>query len=261
MVYTLQLTESVPVSKKEKTISMENELFTLGVAISSTAIIALLKIILIDIILSGDNAVVIAMATRNLPKELQNKAIFWGTFGAVVLRIGFAAVIVYLLKIPFVTIIGGVLLLWIAYKVLVEEEDSSNIKSYNGLGKAIQTIIIADAVMSLDNVVAVAGAANGHIGMVALGVLISIPIMIFGSKAIVKAMDKYPWIAYVGAGILAWTAAEMILKDKSVGELFHIHHGIATYLIQAVVVVLILFAGYSKNKRIKEKNDRVKQSA
>ncbi len=237
---------------------MEN-LF-LALAVSSGALVALLKIILIDIILSGDNAVVIAMATRNLPKELQNKAIFWGTVGAVILRIAFAAVIVYLLQIPYVNLIGGALLLWIAYKVLVESEEDANIKSHNSLSKAIQTIIIADAVMSLDNVVAVAGAAHGHIGMIALGVIISIPIMIFGSKFIVKAMEKYSWIAYAGAGILSWTAGEMILKDKSLNSLVDIPHGAMSYAILAVVTVLILVAGYFKNQS-NDKESEVKQTA
>ncbi|AZV43138.1 TerC family protein [Peribacillus asahii] len=239
---------------------MENLFLTLAVAVSSGALIALLKIILIDIILSGDNAVVIAMATRNLPKELQNKAIFWGTAGAVILRIGFAAIIVYLLQIPYVNLIGGALLLWIAYKVLVEGEEDTDIKSHNSLSKAIQTIIIADAVMSLDNVVAVAGAAHGHIGMIALGVIISIPIMIFGSKFIVKAMEKYSWIAYAGAGILSWTAGEMILKDKSLNSLVDIPHGVMSYAILAIVTVMILAAGYFKNQS-NAKESETKQTA
>ncbi|MCP1146634.1 TerC family protein [Lysinibacillus endophyticus] len=227
--------------------------------VSSGAFIALLKIILIDIILSGDNAVVIAMATRNLPKELQNKAILWGTGGAVILRIAFAAVIVYLLQIPFVNLLGGALLLWIAYKVLVESEEEANIQSHNNLFKAVQTIIIADAVMSLDNVVAVAGAAHGHIGMIALGVVISIPIMIFGSKFIVKVMEKYAWIAYVGAGILAWTATEMILKDNSLNNLIHMPHGTVSYVILIVVTGLVLAAGYIKNQSKVKETKEVKQ--
>ncbi|WP_394232118.1 TerC family protein [Niallia oryzisoli] len=236
---------------------MENLFLTLGVAVSSGALVALLKIILIDIILSGDNAVVIAMATRNLPKHLQNKAIFWGTAGAVLLRIGFATIIVYLLQIPYVNIFGGILLLWIAYKVLVEDEGDNTIKSYNSLFKAVQTIIIADAVMSLDNVVALAGAAHGHIGMIALGVLVSIPIMIFGSKFIVMLMEKYTWIAYIGAGILTWTAGEMILKDESLNKLVNIPHGAVYYTILAIITVLVLAAGYFKNhgpvKTVEEK--------
>jgi YjbE family integral membrane protein len=224
-------------------------LFPLGLAISSGAIFALLKIIAIDIILSGDNAIVIAMATRSLPKELQNKAIFWGTAGAVILRILFAAIIVYLLEIPFVHLIGGILLLWIAYKVLVEEEGEANIKSHTGMKQAITTIILADAVMSLDNVVAVAGAAHGHIGMIALGVFISIPIMIFGSKAIVKVLEKYRWIAYLGAGILAYTAGEMIVRDHQFMDLLNIHHGPATYAITFGLAAAVLLIGYLVNRR------------
>lgn len=232
----------------------------LGLAISSGATIALLKIIAIDIILSGDNAVVIAMATRNLPKHQQNKAIFWGTGGAVILRILFAAVIVYLLKIPFVNLIGGLLLLFIAYKVLVEDEGESHIKSGTSIASAIGTIIMADAVMSLDNVVAIAGAADGHIGMIALGVVISIPIMIFGSKFIVKAMNRFSWIAYIGSGILAWTAGEMIFKDKRFTDLINIEHGPITYVIAGVLTALVLLIGYLKNKKIAEKQ-RLKEIA
>ncbi|MFI8685124.1 TerC family protein [Rossellomorea sp. NPDC077527] len=224
-------------------------LFPLGLAISTGAIIALLKIIAIDVILSGDNAIVIAMATRRLPKDLQNKAIFWGTAGAVILRILFAAVIVYLLQIPFVHLIGGILLLWIAYQVLVEDEEDANIKSHTGLRQAIMTIIVADAAMSLDNVVAVAGAAHGHIGMIALGVFISIPIMIFGSKAIVKILEKYRWIAYLGAGILAYTAGEMIVSDEKFLNLVNIEHGAITTIITIGLTVLILLLGYFANKR------------
>ncbi|MGY0692578.1 TerC family protein [Virgibacillus sp. FSP13] len=216
--------------------------------LTSESIIALLKIIAIDIILSGDNAVVIAMATRKLPKQQQNKAIFLGTGGAVILRILFAIVIVYLLQIPFVHLIGGILLLYIAYHVLVDDEEEANIQSSSNLGKAVMTIIMADAVMSLDNVVAVAGAAKGHIGMIALGVAVSIPIMIFGAKLIVKVLEKYTWIAYIGAGILAWTAGEMITEDEFVTDTLHFHHGPFSYTVIAILTVFILLLGYSKNK-------------
>lgn len=230
----------------------------LGLAVSSGAIIALLKIIAIDIILSGDNAVVIAMATRNLPKDQQNKAIFWGTAGAVLLRILFAAIIVYLLKIPFVTMIGGILLLWIAYKVLVGEEEEANIQSQHSLTKAIKTIILADAVMSLDNVIAVAGVAHGNIGMIALGVFISIPIIIFGSKLIVRLIEQYSWIAYAGSAILAWTAGEMILGDKHLQNVLSIH-GPMEYMIIGALTIIVLVAGYVKTKQNNEEN--MKQTA
>ncbi|MGE6260448.1 TerC family protein [Heyndrickxia sporothermodurans] len=227
----------------------------IGLAFSSSALLILIKIIAIDIVLSGDNAVVIAMATRNLPKEQQNKAIFWGTGGAVILRIFFAIVIVQLLKIPYVEILGGLLLLWISFKVLIGNEEDVHIKSQNGVLKAIGTIILADAVMSLDNVVALAGAANNHIGLIAVGVAISIPVMIFGSKMIVKAMNKFSWIAYIGSGILAWTAAEMLMKEEKLLHLLNISHGPITYIISAIITIFVLALGYMVNRRIAEKRN------
>lgn len=223
-----------------------------GIDFSQESLISLLKIIAIDIVLSGDNAVVIAMATKGLPKKLQNKAIIIGTGGAVILRIIFAIVIVYLLQIPFVHLVGGLLLLWIAYHVLVDNEPDADVKSQGTLTKAIWTIIGADAVMSLDNVVAIAGAANGHIGMIALGVLISIPIMIFGSKLIVRLMDKYKWISYVGAGILAWTAGQMITGDKFVINWLDLNNGPFMYTIITALTLLLLLIGYMRNKKIAE---------
>jgi YjbE family integral membrane protein len=221
-----------------------------GFMISSDAIVALLNIIVIDIILSGDNAIVIAMATRRLPERQRNQAIFWGTAGAVILRILFAAVIVFLLKIPLVHLFGGFLLLWIAYKVLINDEGEAHVQSADRLLKAIWTIIVADAVMSLDNVVAIAGASHGHVGMIAFGVAISIPIMIFGSRAIVMAMERYVWIPYIGSGILAWTAGEMILKDKHVQQFLSISHGIEMKVVLAVLTAVVLIAGYWKNKKM-----------
>ncbi|WP_284141237.1 MULTISPECIES: TerC family protein [unclassified Virgibacillus] len=217
---------------------------------TSESIIALLKIIAIDIILSGDNAIVIAMATRRLPKEHQNKAIFMGTAGAVVLRVIFAILIVFLLRIPYVHLIGGILLLWIAYHVLVDDQsEANNIEASNNLFKAVMTIIMADAVMSLDNVVAIAGAASGHVGMIVIGVAISIPIMIFGSKLIVRVMEKYTWIAYIGSGILAWTAAEMITGDANVITMLHLDNAIEIYGIIVGLTVAVLGLGYLRNKK------------
>lgn len=220
-----------------------------GIEFTQESIVALLKIIAIDIVLSGDNAVVIAMATKRLPKEQQNKAILIGTSGAVLLRIFLAVVIVYLLQIPYVHLLGGILLLFIAYNVLVEKKGPQTIVSSNGLSKAVLTIIIADAVMSLDNVVAIAGAANGHFAMIAIGVAISIPIMIFGSKLIVRVLEKYRWIAYIGAGILAWTAGEMIIQDKFIINLLNLHQTSFIYAIIAGLTVIILLLGYLRNSK------------
>ncbi|WP_017436114.1 TerC family protein [Saccharococcus caldoxylosilyticus] len=225
--------------------------------ISSEALLALLKIIAIDIILSGDNAVVIAMATRKLSKHQQNKAIFWGTGGAVLLRILFATVIVFLLEMPFVHLAGGLLLLWIAYKVLVEREEEAHVQSSDRLLKAIMTIIAADAVMSLDNVVAVAGASEGHVGMIAFGVAISIPIMIFGSKAIMKVMEKHRWIAYVGSGILAWTGGKMVMEDEGFMRLLHLQKGPLTYAITVGLTIFVLAVGYATNKKAESKEGTI----
>lgn len=221
----------------------------LGIEFSAASLIILLKIIAIDIILSGDNAVVIAMATRRLPKGQQNKAILLGTAGAVMLRILFAILIIYLLKVPFVHLIGGLLLLYIAYNVLASDDSEADIHSSNTLTKAVMTIIAADALMSLDNVVAIAGAANGHVGMLILGVAVSIPIMIFGSKLIVRIMEKYSWIAYVGAAILAWTAADMIMEDKLVIDTLQLDSNVEMYSLMALVTIALLVIGYLRNRR------------
>ncbi|MEI2438736.1 TerC family protein, partial [Priestia megaterium] len=154
-------------------------------------ILNLLEILLINIVLSGDNAVVIALACRNLPDQHRNKAVVFGTLGAVVLRVGLTFVAVYLLTIPFLNFIGGLLLLWIAISLL-KGEDDGDIKANSTLAGAIKTIIIADLVMSLDNVVAVAGAANGNILLIILGLVISIPLIIWGSQLLMKIMEKFP---------------------------------------------------------------------
>lgn len=222
----------------------------LGMELTQESLMALLKIIAIDIVLSGDNAIVIAMATKRLPKSQQNKAIVIGTSGAVLLRVILAVIVVYLLQIPFVHLFGGVLLLFIAYNVLVEKKNETPVVSSNGLSKAVWTIIIADAVMSLDNVIAIAGAANGHVVMIAIGVTVSIPIMIFGSKLIVRMMETYRWIAYVGAGILTWTAGEMITQDAFIVHLLNLHQKTFIYVIIAGLTAFILLIGYLKNSKI-----------
>lgn len=208
----------------------------------------LLKVIAIDIVLSGDNAIVIAMATRRLSKSKQNKAIILGTCGAVLLRILFAVVIIYLLQVPLVHFIGGLLLLWIAYNVVADEREETNVNSSNSLVKAVLTIIVADVIMSLDNVVAIAGAAQGHIFLLAIGVAVSIPIMIFGSKLIVRTMERFRWIAYVGTGILAWTAGEMIIDDELIVTKFHLQDRPYTFAIQVILTVAVLLMGYIHNR-------------
>lgn len=217
-------------------------------------IVTILKIIMIDIILSGDNAIVIAMATRSLPKNLQNKAIFWGTGFAVIARVILATIVVLIMGIPYIHAVAGALLAYIAWNVLDQSEEEAHIKSPNSVGKAIVTIGIADLTMSLDNVVAVAGAAGGHIGLLIVGIAISIPLMIFGSKLLVRMMGKFPIIIYIGAGILAWTAGEMIVGDEKLAELLHISKT-GGYFIAAIITIVIVLGGYLKNKKEKKGKD------
>lgn len=177
---------------------------------------ALLSIIVIDIVLGGDNAVVIAMASRRLPARQRNRAILLGTVAAIAVRAGLTFVALYLLQIPLLKFIGGLLLIWIAYSLLVSHKEEADVKSSDSLGKAIRTILFADVLMGLDNVLAVAGAARGNFLLVVLGLIISVPIIIWGSKLILRLIDRFPIIIYVGAGVLAWTAGDMITGDRIV---------------------------------------------
>lgn len=181
---------------------------------------ALLAIIIIDLVLAGDNAIVIGLAARNLPKEQQKKVIFWGTIGAIAIRSLLTLVVVWLLKIPGLLLVGGLLLLWIAYKLLVEEKEHENMKAEASLWAAVKTIIIADTVMGLDNVLAVAGSSHGSFSLVLLGLLISVPIVIWGSTLILRWVERYPVIIYVGAGVLAWTASKMVTDEPLVAGFF-----------------------------------------
>lgn len=214
-------------------------------------IIALLSILMIDIVLSGDNAIVIALASRNLPKDQQKKAIFWGTGGAIVVRVILTIFVLFLLKIPFLQLVGGILLLWIAYKLLADDKDEhvSAVKSTNTLAAAIKTIIFADIVMSLDNVIAVAGAAKGHVPLIIIGIAISIPIMVWGSQLILRIMERYPIVLYIGVAILAWTGGDMILKDKKVREWVAPSVDLLEWVLPIASVILILLIGYFSKKR------------
>ena len=179
----------------------------------------ILSIIVLNLVLSGDNAVVIALATRKLPASSQNKAIVIGTAGAVVLRILLMLIAVELLTVPYVKIIGAILLFYIAYDLLKTNEEETEVKSETTLLSAIRTIIIADLVMSLDNVLAIAGVADGHFMLAVLGLIISIPIVIFGSQVILKLMDRFPWLIWLGALLIAYTAGTMMVEDHFIHHL------------------------------------------
>ena len=181
-------------------------------------------IIWVNIILSGDNAVVIALAARSLPVHQQRQAVIWGAAAAVVLRIVLTIVAVELLKLSYLKLIGGALLLWIAVKLLVPEDDGGDgIKSSSNLLAAIKTILIADLVMSLDNVIAVAAVAKGSIVLLVLGLLISIPLVVFGATMLMKLMETYPVIITVGAALIGYVAGEMLVTDPVVVEWFRAH--------------------------------------
>ena len=176
--------------------------------------IGLLKIIWINIILSGDNAVVIALAARSLPPDQQKKAIFWGTAAAVILRIVLTVVAVKLLALPYLQIVGGLLLLWIGVQLLGDEDDGEGeSREHGSLGAAIRTILIADLVMSLDNVIGVAAAANGNVTLLVIGLAIAIPIVIFGSTLMIKLMERFPIIITLGAALIGWVGGETIASD------------------------------------------------
>jgi YjbE family integral membrane protein len=176
---------------------------------------ALGAIVLIDLVLAGDNAIVIALAARNLPKHLQKKAIVWGSVGAILVRAAMTGAVVWLLRIPGLLLVGGALLLWIAVKLLKPADDggADGHSGSTGFWGAMKTIVIADAVMGLDNVLAVAGAAHGSFLLVVLGLLISIPIVVWGSTLILEWVERYPAIMVAGAAVLAWTAVKMMLGE------------------------------------------------
>ena len=182
------------------------------------------QIIMIDILLGGDNAVVIALACRQLPKNLRLKGILWGTAGAIVLRVILIAFALTLLQVPFLKLVGAALLLWIGVKLLIpEEEGHSNIQGSDKLWSVVKTVIIADLVMSIDNVIAIAGVATGagadnQLVLVIFGLLVSIPIIIWGSQLVLKLMDRFPVIITVGGMLLGWIAGSMALSDPAVRD-------------------------------------------
>ncbi|WP_454763291.1 TerC family protein [Cupriavidus campinensis] len=210
---------------------------------------ALLSIVVIDLVLAGDNAIVIALAARNLPPHLQKKAIIWGTIGAVVVRSAMTIGVVWLLKIPGLMLVGGLALVWIAYKLLAAEEDGDEHSTgATTLVGAMKTIIIADAVMGVDNVLAVAGAAHGSFLLVVLGLLISIPIVVWGSTLVLKLMSRFPVIIYLGAGVLAYTAVHMIVREPLIKAFFETHSAVLIGL-HVLIIGGVLGAGYLTQKR------------
>jgi YjbE family integral membrane protein len=205
---------------------------------------ALAAIILIDLVLAGDNAIVIALAARNLPARLQKQAILWGTAGAIVVRAGMTVGVVWLLKIPGLMLVGGLGLLWIAYRLLAEEEGKEEhgpvVTTFWG---AMRTIVVADALMGIDNVLGVAGAAHGAMDLVIIGLLVSVPIVVFGSGVVLKLVERFPVIIQAGAAVLAFTAAKMIVGEPLLDPVFD-PHAIARWTTYAACIAGVLGAGW-----------------
>jgi YjbE family integral membrane protein len=217
---------------------------------SSAWLSALLAIVLIDLVLAGDNAIVIALAARNLPPHLQKRAIIWGTVGAIAVRTLMTIGVVWLLKIPGLMAIGGLGLVWIAYRLLApggheEGHDGPAASTFFG---AMKTIVIADALMGVDNVLGVAGAAQGNMLLVVLGLLISVPIVVWGSTIVLKLVERFPVITYLGAGVLAYTAAHMIVSEPLLDAVFDpsLVNRLVAY---GVLIVGVLAAGWWATRR------------
>ena len=207
------------------------------------SVMSLFGIMMVNIILSGDNAVVIALASRSLPAKQQKKAILWGSAGAIGLRVVLTIVVVKLLQIPYLQFVGGILLVWIAVKLVMENGEGENVDAYSSFWSAVKTIIIADLVMSLDNTLAIAAVAKGDYLLLTLGLLISVPLIICGSQLIVKIMNRFPVIVFAGAGLIAWTAGEMMQRDK-------LYVTFANLVVPAILTTGVIAAGiWHKNYR------------
>jgi YjbE family integral membrane protein len=215
---------------------------------TSQFITTLFAIVVIDIVLAGDNAIVIALAARALRAHLRKRAIVWGAIGAVAVRSLMTVVVVWLLKVPGLLIVGGLLLVWIAYRLLVPEPDKleAHGPAATTFWGAMRTIVIADAVMGLDNVLAVAGAAHGSYLLVVTGLIISVPIVMWGSTLVLKVVDRFPSVVYLGAAVLLWTAVRMVDSEPLLRPwLVSAPAAALTYL----VIPLVLWAGFVRNHR------------
>ena len=212
--------------------------------------LALSQIIMINIVLSGDNAVVIALASRSLPPAQQKKAIIFGSMGAIVLRIVLTFFAIYLLTLPYLKIVGAALLLWIGVGLLKGEDEEAELEGHVHLAGAIKTIIIADLVMSLDNVIGVAAAAKGNVVLLVIGLVISIPLIIYGSTLILKLMTRFPVIITIGAGLLGWVAGEMALTDPAIIAWTEGHHNLHTVAAASGAVLVVVVGKWLASRTV-----------
>jgi YjbE family integral membrane protein len=215
---------------------------------------ALMAIVLIDLVLAGDNAIMIAMVARKLPPATRRQAILWGTAGAIAVRVAMTAGAVYLLRTPGLMLVGGMALAWIAYKLLIPDTDEASsddktpqAKAAHHFWAACRTIVVADFLMGIDNVLGVAGAAKGHVDLVVIGLLISIPIMVVGSRWVLRWLDRFPVIIYIGSAVLALTASKMIVTDPWIRPWFARNEWLEVW-IQVILITGVLWAGRRKNR-------------
>ncbi|MDR1796041.1 MAG: TerC family protein [Clostridiales Family XIII bacterium] len=208
----------------------------------------LLGIVLVDLVLGGDNAIVIGMACRNLPDRVRMKGVVLGTVGAVAFRGGITIAIVWLLQIPYLRLVGGLLLIVIGIKLMVKQDEEKEVKAADSLRNAVFTVIAADAIMGIDNVLAVAGVADGHFGMVLIGLCISVPIVVFGSTLVMKLMNRFPFIIYIGAAVILYTAGKMITEEPAFGGYFETR-ALLHWLLVGGVTAAGLIIGAALNRK------------
>ncbi len=228
--------------------------------LTSTFWTGLSSVILIDLVLAGDNAIVIALAARNLPQHLQKQAIFWGTLGAIVVRTAMTAAVVWLLRLPGLMLVGGLVLLPIAWKLLRQNGEAHDIKPATHFWASMQTIVIADALMGLDNVLAIAGASHGHVSLVVIGLLVSVPLVVWGSTLILKLINRFPIVIYLGAAAIAWTSGRMLSHDPLVSIWFSAHRWVG-YALELTLVLGICAGGWLVQRRQMQAARRQRQRA
>jgi YjbE family integral membrane protein len=218
--------------------------------------VAVLQIIMIDIVLSGDNAVVIALACRNLPAEQRRKGILWGVAGAIGLRVVLTMLAALVLNLPWLKLVGGILLLWIGVKLLVPDDGEGHDISPSGhLWGAVRTIIVADFVMSLDNVIAVAGASHGNLFLLLFGLLVSIPLIIWSSQIILHLMERWPVVVVIGAGLLGWVAGAMVWSDPGIASwISHLPAWVGTAVAAASAVLVVVAGKWLERRSLRQRD-------
>lgn len=218
-------------------------------------LLPLFSIIMINILLSGDNALVIALASRKLTPKQQEAAMLYGSAGAIGLRIGLTFIAIFLLNIPYLQFIGGILLLWIAIKLITNQHHHEKVKAKKSLWGVVRTIIIADVVMSLDNIIAIIGIAKGKTSLLIIGLMISIPIIIWGSKLIGVLIQKWPVLIVLGSVFLGWTAGEMVVGDREFIEVISTYSYLR-WLIPSLFAMLVLVMGQKLSKKIGQQKQK-----